>query len=124
VGVAVDPNDGSIFVSDAWNRRIQKLDPTLAPVSEWPVPSWDSRAIFDKPYIAVASNGDVYVSDPQAFRLIAYNGAGEIKASINDFGTEMDRFGLPNGIAVDQAAGTLLVADAGNHRIMVLPLLP
>jgi DNA-binding beta-propeller fold protein YncE len=122
--VAVSPVDGWVFVADSWNRRIQKLKPDLTFVDEFPVPSWDSRDIFMKPYAAVAANGDLYVSDPQFYRIFVYNSAGELKGSFGNFGTEPNRFGLPNGVAVDLPGNTILVADANNNRVMAFPLLP
>jgi DNA-binding beta-propeller fold protein YncE len=124
VGVAVSPADGSMVVADTWNRRIQKFTAQLEFTVEMAVPSWDDRSIFMKPYVAVAPNGDIYASDPQFYRVFIYNGAGELKANFGNFGSELNRFGLPNGLAVDQAANTLLVADAANNRIMVFPLAP
>ena len=123
-GVAVSPIDGSVFVADAWNRRIQKLSPTLDFVAEWPVPSWDNHDIYMKPYIAVASNGDVYVTDPQFFRVFVYSGDGELRSAFGNFGTEANRFGLPNGIAIDLAANAVLIADASNNRVMAFPAAP
>ncbi len=124
VGIAVDPNDGSVYVADAWNRRIQKLTGALEFVVEWPVAGWESQLIYDKPYVAVAPNGDVYASDPEFYRVFVYSSDGTLKASFGNFGAELNRFALPNGLAVDPTNGTLLVADADNNRVMVFPLLP
>ncbi|MDQ3248555.1 MAG: hypothetical protein M3Q45_05030, partial [Chloroflexota bacterium] len=85
------------------------------------VPSWDNRDIYNKPYLAVAANGDVYVTDPQFYRVFVYSAAGELRAAFGNFGTEANRFGLPNGVAIDLAANTVLVADAGNNRVMAFP---
>ncbi len=120
----VDPRDGSIYVADAWNRRIQKLDALLQPLAEWPVTSWGSQHLFHKPYIAVAGNGDVYISDPANFRVLVYNSAGGLKAAFGSFGQEMNRFGMPNGLAWDGQTNTLLVADADNHRVLSFQGLP
>ncbi|MFN8443189.1 MAG: TIGR03663 family protein [Caldilineaceae bacterium] len=121
--LAIDPTDGSVFVADAWNRRIQKFGADLQFQAEWPVPGWESKEIFHKPYISVAGNGDVYVTDPQFFRIFVFNKAGGIRASFGKFGAENNNFALPNGLSVDQKTNTLLVADADNNRIMVFPLL-
>jgi DNA-binding beta-propeller fold protein YncE len=118
VGVAVSPDDGSIFVADTWNRRIQKLSPELAYISEMAVPGWENRDIFMKPYVAVAANGDVYATDPQYFRVFVYNAEGELKSNFGNFGVEPNRFGLPNGIAIDPTNNLVLVADANNNRVM------
>jgi DNA-binding beta-propeller fold protein YncE len=118
VDVAVDPADGSIYVADAWNRRIQKLNSSLEAVAEWPVPGWESREIYHKPYLAVAANGDVYATDPQFYRVFVYSTAGELKAAFGNYGVELNHFGLPNGIAVDAQNNLILVADADNNRVM------
>lgn len=122
--VAVDPGDGSIFVADAWNRRIQKLDGTLQALAEWPVSSWGSQHLYYKPFVTVAGNGDVYISDPENFRILVYNSAGGLKAAFGNFGAENNRFALPNGLAWDGSTNQLLVADADNQRVQVFTALP
>lgn len=122
--VAVDPRDGSIYVADAWNRRIQKLDANLLPLAEWPVPSWGSQHLYYKPYLTVTGNGDVYASDPENFRLLVYNSAGGVKAAFGAYGAEMNRFGLPNGLAWNGQNNMLVVADADNNRLMSFATLP
>jgi len=122
--LAVDARDGSIFVADAWNRRIQKFDANLLPLAEWPVSSWGSQQLYHKPYLAVTPNGDVYASDPENFRVLVFNSAGGLKAVFGSFGPEMNRFGMPNGVAWDAAANTLLVADADNQRVLEFTSLP
>lgn len=118
VGVAVSPVDGSVFVADTWNHRIQKLTPALEFVAEWPVPGWESQDIVAKPYLTVATNGDVYATDPQLYRVLVYNQAGELKASFGNFGVDANKFDLPTGIAVDPATNVVVIADANNNRIM------
>ena len=65
----------------------------------------------------------MYATDPQFYRVLAFNPTGELKAAIGEYGTELDRFGLPNGIAASQS-GNMLVADADNNRIVELPSMP
>jgi predicted membrane-bound mannosyltransferase/DNA-binding beta-propeller fold protein YncE len=120
--LALDPSDGSFFVVDAWNRRLQKFGATLDFQAEWLAPSWESKEIFDKPYVAVAPNGDVYASDPQFHRIFIYNKAGGIKAVFGRFGAEANHFSRPTGLAIDAPSNSLLVADADNNRVMAFPL--
>lgn len=119
--VAVDPTDGSVYVADAWNQRIQKLGPDLAALAEWPTYSWQSTDRYHKPYLAVDGSGHVYASDPSMYRVFVYDRDGQLVASFGNFGTEINRFGLPNGLAVDPTTDQVLVADADNQRVMLFP---
>lgn len=122
--VAVDPRDGSIFVADNWNQRIQKLDPALTPLAEWAVPGWLSQDINDKPSVTVATNGDVYASDPESYRVLVFDPNGTLKGSFGAYGVELDRFARPLGLAIDPTVNQLLVADTDNSRVVVDPTLP
>jgi DNA-binding beta-propeller fold protein YncE len=122
--LAVDPRDGSVYVADNWNRRIQKLDSSLQPISEWPVPGWESREIYHKPSIAVTGTGDVYITDPEYYRVIVFDQNGELKATFGDYGTDANRFALPNGIDAGAGSDQVIVADADNGRAMLFPALP
>jgi uncharacterized protein (TIGR03663 family) len=122
VDVAVHPITGDVYVADVWNQRIQLLSPDLQPLDEWPVPSWQSREIFDKAYVAVDANGTVYASDPQFAQVFVYSPEGEILASFGKYGTDVNRFAKPNGLAFDPITNQLLVADADNNRVMAFPL--
>ena len=72
----------------------------------------------------MTGTGDVYVTDPENFRVLVFNSAGGLKGAFGSFGVEMNRFGLPNGIAWDSAAGLVLVADADNQRVQVFSPIP
>ncbi|MBV7329522.1 TIGR03663 family protein [Chloroflexi bacterium TSY] len=126
VDVAVDPNDSSIYVADAWNRRIQKLTPSLESIAEWPVRGWESQLIYHKPYVAVASNGDVYATDPEFYRTFVFsnNNAGKARLSFGNYGAEYNRFALPTGIDIDHEDEMVLIADPDNNRVMGFPLVP
>ena len=117
VGLAVSPTDGTVYVADTWNRRIQKLSSTLEFIEEWQAAGWESQDIFNKPYLDVGPNGDVYVADPQFYRMVVYAPTGEVKASFGTFGNGPENFDFPTGVAVDPNTGVVLVTDANNNRI-------
>ncbi len=119
VDVAVDPTTGTVYVADIWNRRIQMLTPGLEAVAEWPVPSWESKDIWDKAYLAVDGNGKVYASDPQFSQVYVYGADGKLQSSFGKYGAELNRFAKPNGLAIDPSDNSLLVTDADNNRVMV-----
>ena len=112
--------DGTVYVADTWNGRIQRLTPELAPAGEWRVEAWSSQSINNKPYLAVDSGGRVYVTDPEGYRVLIFSGSGGYLNRFGQFGTDAGSLGLPNGIAVGPD-DTLWVADAGNHRVLSYP---
>ena len=119
VDVAVHPTTGLILVSDAWNSRIQVLSSDLQALSEWPMPTWDSDQVWDKPYLAAANDGTVYATDPQLAQVFVISADGIVRASFGRYGSELNRFAKPNGIAIDPLSGEILVADADNNRILI-----
>lgn len=142
VGLAISPRSdgqpgGVLYVADAWNRRIQKLEAafgsvlsgsgeeealTISFVQEWPVEGWNSQSVVNKPYVAVDSQGTVYATDPEGYRVVAFDNGGTFKAAFGLYGSDAQSFALPNGIAVGPD-DLVYVADADNHRVMVFPAL-
>jgi uncharacterized protein (TIGR03663 family) len=134
VGLAITPRadgapGGTLYVADTWNRRIQKLEvdfddplsdgePFISFVREWPVEGWSSQSVVNKPFVAVDSTGVVYASDPEGFRVLAWDSEGQFKATFGLYGSDAQSFALPSGIAVGQD-DLVYVADADNHRVMV-----
>ncbi|HZU87150.1 MAG TPA: NHL repeat-containing protein, partial [Anaerolineaceae bacterium] len=121
VGIAVDA-DGVVYVADTWNERVQVFEPDAAglvyfAVREWEVKGWRSQSVLNKPYLALGPDGNVYVTDPEGFRVLVFDKFGKplMTWSIQSF--EGDVFGQPLGIAVD-AQGRIWVTDLTNHRVL------
>jgi DNA-binding beta-propeller fold protein YncE len=119
VGLAVAPQ-GSIYLADTWNGRVQQLASNLSPLSEWRVNAWRSQSINNKPYVAVDSAGRVYVTDPEGYRVLIFSASGEYLGRFGHYGLDANSFGLPNGIAID-AQDNVYVADATNNRVLKFP---
>lgn len=117
VGLQFD-SEGNIFVADTWNHRMQKLNREFISLTEWPVVGWDSESIFNKPYVAIDEQNRIFVTDPEGYRIIVYDGdSGDVINVWGLYGQDLSSFGLPNGLDFNQD-GQLLVADADNHRIL------
>ena len=120
VGLALLPHadgapGGELFVADTWNRRVQVFDVTFADdlsgggvaerpeftfVREWPIEGWSSQSVVNKPYLAVDSEGYIYVTDPELWRALVFDREGNFKATFGVFGNDNQSFALPNGVAI------------------------
>jgi sugar lactone lactonase YvrE len=116
VGIAFT-QDGNLVVADLWNRRIQVLGPDGTAKRQWTVATWQTN-VHNEPYVAVAPNGTVYVSDPMAQpgRILVYGADGSPEAVWEVSGAGLS---YPTGLAVGPN-NTLYVTDSQNHRVVVL----
>ncbi len=116
-GLGVGP-DGSVYVADTWNHRVQKFGPTGEFVNMWgyfgqaeaPEAFWGPRAI------AVDAEGRVFVTDTGNKRVVVFDQDGNYLAQFGTVGLNLGEFDEPVGIAVDNQ-GRVYVADTWNQRI-------
>ncbi len=121
VAVAIAP-DGRLYVTDTWNQRVQVFTPILdgldfIPTLQWDIYGWFGQSLENKPFIAINAAGQVFVTDPEGYRVLQFDADGRFLQTWGDYGIGLDQFGLPSGIAVD-AQGHIWVTDAGNQRIL------
>lgn len=113
---------GNVYVTDTWNQRVQVFSPSadgtiFTPSLQWPINGWKSQTLDNKPYIAVAPNGHVFVTDPEGYRVIEFTSTGTPVQLWGTYGTDNSSFGLASGIAID-AQGQVWVTDSANGRVM------
>jgi predicted membrane-bound mannosyltransferase/DNA-binding beta-propeller fold protein YncE len=118
-GVAVGP-DGSVYVADTWNHRVQKFDANGKFITMWgyfgqaekPEAFWGPRGIY------VDASGKVFVADTGNKRIVVFNSNGGYITQFGSYGMEPGQFDEPVGVWGD-AAGKIYVTDTWNLRIQV-----
>src|SRR5690606_1583706 len=81
VGVAI-ASDGTVYVTDTWNQRVQSFTPSAdgmsyIPLQQWDVNAWFGQSLENKPFIAVSEDGQVFITDPEGYRVIQFTSTGE-----------------------------------------------
>jgi predicted membrane-bound mannosyltransferase/DNA-binding beta-propeller fold protein YncE len=118
-GIAVGP-DGSVYVADTWNHRVQKFTPDGKFITMWgyfgtaekPEAFWGPRDI------AVDSKGRVYITDTGNKRVVVFDADGNFLTQFGAAGLDLGQFDEPVGLAIDNQ-GKVYVADTWNQRIQV-----
>ena len=120
VDVKVDAS-GKVYVTDTWNQRIQVLatidGKEYSSIQQWPISGWLSQSLDNKPFLALRPDGRIFVTDPEGYRVIEFNGDGQFVQLWGQYGADNSTFGLPSGIGSD-TEGNIWITDAGNNRLM------
>ncbi len=120
--VAVAP-DGTIYVADTWNHRVQHFNADGAYLNGWGTEgNTDGQAtgnpgvFFGPRGIAVDKDGRVLVSDTGNKRVQIFDGTGAFVSQFGGSGLQPGQLDEPVGIDTD-AQGNIAVADTWNGRV-------
>lgn len=109
-------DDGSFYVTDFGNKRIQKFSSSGEYVTHWGNSGKQLGNFYNPSGIAV-SDDSVFVADRDLNRIQKFSLDGEFIQTWGKKGTAEGQFLYPNGITVNN--GLLYVVDTGNQRIQI-----
>ncbi len=116
-GIAVGA-DGSVYVADTWNHRIQKFTSDGQLIDLWgffgqaesPLAMWGPRDV------TINSLGHILVTDTGNKRVIVFDPDGNVITEFGEAGLALGQFDEPVGLAVGPD-DHIYVADTWNQRI-------
>jgi DNA-binding beta-propeller fold protein YncE len=120
VGLALDRAANRLYAADTWNQRVQVFaysGGVIEPLTSWEINGWYGQSLENKPYMAVDGAGMLYITDPEAGRVLVYNSAGEFQYFWGGFDQSAVQIGVAQGIAAD-AEGNVWVTDSQNGRVL------
>jgi DNA-binding beta-propeller fold protein YncE/4-amino-4-deoxy-L-arabinose transferase-like glycosyltransferase len=124
VGIGIDKS-GNVYVVDTWNQRIQVFAPDAAginflPLRMWDVKAWFGQSLDNKPYLALDSTGNVYVTDPEGVRVLVFDPTGKFLYGLGDTGDPLNpAFIQPAGIAIDSQDRVWLTDATGGRLVRI-----
>jgi DNA-binding beta-propeller fold protein YncE len=135
-GLDVDV-EGNVWVTDAVapqktpsgkrGHQVVKFSPTGNVLMTLGTPgvAGDGTNQFNSPSdVAVANNGDIFVSDSHSFdsgnnRIMRFSREGRFIKAWGKTGYAPGEFRMAHSLAIDPQTGRLFVADRGNNRIQI-----
>lgn len=115
----VEGPDGTIWVLDTFNFRVQQLDAELGYLSQFGQHGDGSGHVALAKGLAVDPDGHVYLSDARFDAVQVFDEDGQLLFIIGGRGFGPGEFWNPGGLAIDRR-GRMAVADTGNRRVQLL----
>ncbi len=122
-GIGISPS-GNVYVADTWKHQVVKYDTAGKRERSWGTygnpddKTTDLTSFYGPRDVAVAPDGNVYVTDTGNSRILVFDADGNPVRAITDAGPDLGVFNEPTSLAFDPATGELYVADLWNRRIV------
>jgi DNA-binding beta-propeller fold protein YncE len=115
-GMAVDPNDGSVYISDTNGHVIEKYDSS----GHWKFTigskgSGPGQFIYPS-RLTVDSGGNLWVADAWQNKIEVFDSLGNFLGQFGTLGSGASQFRGPHGVEFD-GLGRLWVVDTNNYRV-------
>lgn len=114
-GVAVS-HDGTVYVADPVNRRVQAFTSAGKFVRSWGRFGSADGQFLEPIDVAVGPDGDVYVVDDKRDDIQRFRANGTYRSTIGEHGVGPGQMNFTSNIDIG-ADGTLVNADWDNHRV-------
>lgn len=114
--------DGSVYVADTWNHRVQKFTADGQFLTAWGSgilsDPTNLLGFFGPRGIATNSQGEVFVADTGNKRIVFFGAEGKPLGQFGEGGSDSGQLDEPVGLAFD-SDGNLYIADTWNQRVQV-----
>ncbi len=111
--------DGTVWVLDPFNFRVQQLDAKLQYLSQFGEHGDGSGHFALAKGLAIDPDGHLYVSDARFDAVQVFDQDGQLLLIIGGRGVGAGEFWTPGGLAIDRR-GHMAVADTGNRRVQLM----
>ncbi len=119
--IDVSPDGKRVYVVDEYAFKVKVFTPEGKFLFSWGGPG-ERNDQFVTPFgVAVAANGDVFVSDTATNSIRKFDADGKYLTRWGAWGVGPGEFYKPKGLTIDRH-GRLFVMDFGNHRGQVFDL--
>jgi len=114
--------EGNVWTTDIEHHTVEKYTPDgklLLTIGERGKAGRDKTHMYMPTDVAIAANGDVYVSDGYGnARVVHFDKEGNYVNEWGELGSKGGQFSTPHSIAID-SKGRIYVADRNNARVQV-----
>jgi len=116
VGIAVNPINGNVAVSDEAHGRVEVFSEAGVYITKFGKNGSGDGEFSGPRGLAIDSTGNIWVTDTGNNRVQVFSEAGVYITKFGTTGSGNGEFKSPKGLAID-SKGNIWVADSGNNRV-------